>query len=141
MYIVKTPIGIQDLAHCTDQRCGAWASFLGVVRNHNHGRQVRSLTYECYPSMAEKEIHRIGLEAKRRFGLSDVLIRHRVGRLQIGEVALSVAVSAPHRREAFEACRIVVDEIKRRVPIWKKEVYEDGSGEWVHCAPLLSAVA
>lgn len=109
---------------------GAVSVFLGNVRNTNMGRPVSYLVYDAYPSMAEKVMRQLGEEAIERFGLEDVAILHRTGRLEIGETSLLVAVSHGHRRESFEGGLWLVDEIKRRVPVWKKEVWLDGE-EWI----------
>ncbi len=109
---------------------GAVALFYGVVRNNNEGRRVLHLEYDAYPSMAEKKLSQIAEEARSRWQLTGVAIQHRTGRLEVGETSLLVAVSAPHRRDAFEACHYTVDRIKEIVPIWKKEVFEGGE-VWV----------
>ena len=109
---------------------GAVDLFLGVVRNENRGRAVDHLVYDAYPTMAEKTMRELADEAAGRFGLSGVAVLHRTGRLVIGETSLLVAVSAGHREAAFEAGRWLVNEIKRRVPVWKKEVWADGE-EWI----------
>lgn len=109
---------------------GAVALFYGVVRNENLGRRVLYLEYEAYPGMAEKKMREVADDVCRRFPVAAVGIMHRTGRLEIGETSLLVAVSSPHRREAFEACHYAVDRIKQIVPVWKKEVWEDGSA-WV----------
>jgi molybdopterin synthase catalytic subunit len=106
---------------------GAVALFLGTVRDHHAGRRVRHLDYHAYPGMAEREMERIEAAARERFGVSRVAVVHRTGRLEIGEVSVAVAVAAPHRAEAMEACRFVIDRLKQTVPIWKKEYYEDGA--------------
>jgi molybdopterin synthase catalytic subunit len=105
---------------------GALALFVGVVRNHNAGRPVLHLEYEGYEEMALSEMETIAAEARSRFSVSDVQIVHRLGRMEIGEASVAVAVSSPHRAQAFEACRFAIDTLKRRVPIWKKEFYADG---------------
>ena len=109
---------------------GAVDLFLGVVRNENRGRAVDHLVYDAYPTMAEKTMRELAEEAAGRFGLSGVAVLHRTGRLAIGETSLLVAVSAGHREATFEAGRWLVNEIKRRVPVWKKEVWADGE-EWI----------
>lgn len=109
---------------------GAINVFLGVVRNSNLGRDVDHLVYDAYPEMAEKVMRQIALEAQSRFQLEDVAILHRTGRLEIGETSLVVAVSCGHRAESFEAGHWLVNEIKKRVPVWKKEVWSDGE-EWI----------
>ena len=110
---------------------GAVALFSGVARNHSEGRRVRALEYDAYPSMAEKKLREVADEVRARWPISAIGVLHRTGRLAIGETSLLVAVSAPHRREAFAACEYAVDRIKEIVPIWKKELWEDGDGEWV----------
>lgn len=113
-----------------DPAAGAIDLFLGVVRNENLGRDVQYLEYDAYPEMAERVMRDIADEAKDRFGLLHCAILHRTGRLEIGETSLIVAVSSGHRRESFEGGHWLVDEIKKRVPVWKKEVWTDGE-EWV----------
>jgi len=112
---------------------GGYVAFEGWVRNENEGRSVHRLDYEAYPAMAEKEGLRIVSEAIDRFGLTAARCVHRTGRLAIGDMAVWVGVSSPHRGEAFEACRFIIDQVKVRVPIWKKEFYEDGDSGWVNC--------
>jgi molybdopterin synthase catalytic subunit len=107
-------------------RDGAVALFLGTVRDHNRGRRVLYLEYEAYAGMAESEMTKLAREAERRFEVSAVALVHRTGRLEIGEVSVAAAVAAPHRAAAFEACRFVIDELKRTVPIWKKEAFAGG---------------
>lgn len=109
---------------------GALNVFYGVVRNNNKGRGVSHLVYEAYPGMAEKEMRTIAEEAKERFGLLDCAVLHRTGRLEIGEASLIVAVSCAHRRASYDGGLWMVDEIKKRVPVWKKEVWSDGE-EWI----------
>jgi molybdopterin synthase catalytic subunit len=110
---------------------GAALLFWGVVRNRNDGRAVSHLEYSAYAEMAERMMQRIGEEAIARFGVGDVRMIHRVGRLDIGEASVAIAVAAPHRGEAYEASRYVIEELKRRVPVWKREGYVDGESEWV----------
>ncbi len=111
---------------------GACVTFEGWVRNTNDGRTVHRLEYESYHEVAKKEGERVLLDALERFGVLDVHCVHRVGVLEIGDMAVWVGVSAGHRGEAFEACRYIIDEIKTRVPIWKKEFYADGDSGWVN---------
>ncbi len=106
---------------------GALCVFTGVVRNHNDGKAVRYLEYEGYEEMVLSIFGEIAAAARTRFGVSDVKIVHRLGRMEIGETSVAVAVSSPHRKEAFEACRFAIDTLKHKAPIWKKEFYEDGS--------------
>jgi molybdopterin synthase catalytic subunit len=116
-----------------DLSSGGLSMFFGIVRNHHQGRAVRSLFYECYVSMANNQIERIRKEIKARMGLSDIHILHRIGHLEVGEIALAVSAASAHRAEAFTACEEVVERIKKEVPIWKKEFYADGTHEWVRC--------
>ena len=117
---------------------GAVNLFFGNVRNTNLGRGVQYLEYEAYGSMAEKTMREIGAEAIEKFGLKDVAILHRTGRLEIGETSLLVAVSSGHRRESFEGGHWLVNEIKKKVPVWKKEVWEDGES-WIEGPESLGA--
>jgi len=111
---------------------GAAVTFEGTVRDHNEGRAVRRLAYQAYDTLAASEGERIVAEAKARFAIEHALCVHRVGELAIGDVAVWVGVSAAHRGAAFEAARYVIDETKKRVPIWKKEFYADGESDWLH---------
>jgi len=112
---------------------GAYVSFEGWVRNHNEGKEVKSLEYEAYHALANKEGERILQEAKEKFDILESSCIHRIGHLEIGEVAVWVGVIAKHRDAAFLACRYIIDEVKIRVPIWKKENYTDGDSGWVRC--------
>ncbi|RMF97903.1 MAG: molybdenum cofactor biosynthesis protein MoaE [Gammaproteobacteria bacterium] len=116
-----------------DPRCGAFVSFEGWVRNHNDGREVRALEYEAYEQLGLKEGARIVQEAIERFGVDHAACVHRVGALALGDLAVWVGVSSAHRDAAFAACRYIIDEVKHRVPIWKKEHYADGDSGWVNC--------
>ncbi len=122
-----------------DQSCGGFAEFEGWVRNHNEGQFVTQLEYEAYAELAEKEGARIIAEAKEKFGVRRAACVHRIGALAIGDVAVWVGVSAKHRDEAFRACRYIIDEVKHRVPIWKKEHYIDGDSGWVNCERCAAA--
>ncbi|HEY5281863.1 MAG TPA: molybdenum cofactor biosynthesis protein MoaE [Polyangia bacterium] len=112
---------------------GAVVSFDGRVRNHNEGRSVCKLAYSAYPALALSEGDRIVAEAMARFALSAAACCHRLGDLTLGEVAVRVWAAAAHREGAFAGCRYIIDEVKARVPIWKKETYVDGQSEWVVC--------
>ena len=118
---------------------GAVVLFSGVARDHSEGRRVRALEYDAYPSMAEKKLREVADEVRARWPITAIGVLHRTGRLAIGETSLLVAVSAAHRREAFEACHYAVDRIKEIVPIWKKEIWEDGDGAWVGGHPVETA--
>lgn len=113
---------------------GGIVRFYGVARESSHhtSKQVTRLEYEAYEAMAREEMERIFAEARGKFALYKAVVLHRVGRVEIGEPAVAIAVATPHRGEAFDACRFLIDELKKRLPIWKKEVYADGS-EWVGC--------
>jgi molybdopterin synthase catalytic subunit len=117
----------------SDAAAGGYASFEGWVRDHNDGQRVQRLEYEAFESLGVKEGTRIVAEAIERFGVRRAACVHRVGDLAIGELAVWVGVSSAHRAEAFAACRYIIDEVKHRVPIWKKEYYVDGDSGWVNC--------
>lgn len=116
-----------------DPGCGAYVQFEGWVRDHNEGQQVLRLEYEVYEPLAIKEGERIITEARQRFGVRRAAAIHRSGMLELTDVAVIVGVSSPHRGEAFEACRYIIDQVKSRLPIWKKEHYANGKAEWVNC--------
>lgn len=113
-------------------RAGAVVCFEGVVRDHNEGRAVRRLAYQAYAPLAEAEGSRVVAQACARFAIERIVCVHRVGELAIGDLAVFVGASAAHRDAAFAACRHVIDEVKRHVPIWKKEHYADGESAWLH---------
>ena len=115
---------------------GAIVHFLGVVRNNTEGREVSYLEYEAYPPMAEKKMAEVAQEIHEKWGLDRVAMIHRVGRLEIGEVSVAVAVASPHRKDAFEACHYAMNRLKQIVPIWKREVWVDGEEEWVKPDPV-----
>jgi molybdopterin/thiamine biosynthesis adenylyltransferase/molybdopterin synthase catalytic subunit/rhodanese-related sulfurtransferase len=137
----KTPIDTEvERRQVIDPACGGYASFEGWVRDHNEGQQVRHLEYEAFELLARKEGERIIAEAVERFGVEHAACVHRVGDLQLGEMAVWVGVSARHRQEAFLACRYIIDEVKHRVPIWKKEHYRNGDSGWVNCERCAAVV-
>jgi len=115
-----------------DPRAGAFAAFEGLVRQHNEGRPVCGLRYEAYVELAEREGGEIMQEALARFSILDARCVHRIGDLDIGDLAVWVGVTSAHRGPAFEACRYIIDEVKARVPIWKYETYADGDSGWLH---------
>jgi molybdopterin synthase catalytic subunit len=130
--LIALPIDLSSLVErVRTDACGAVATFLGVVREQHDGRSVRGLSYEAYPAMALEEMRAIAQEAQARFGPCEIAIVHRTGDLRIGEASVAVAVGAPHRGLAFDACEYAIDELKRRVEIWKKEHYVDGDAAWV----------
>ncbi len=112
--------------------CGAVVGFLGTVRDLTGERETISLEYEAYPGMAEKKLAEIEADVRARWPVGEIALVHRLGHLGIGEVSVAVAVSCPHRAQAFEACRHAIDRLKELVPIWKKENWADGTSEWVH---------
>jgi len=132
--VVETPIEVEEhAALVADVAAGAVVTFAGVVRDHDGGRSVRELEYSGHPT-AEKVIREVARDvAARADGVRAIAVSHRIGPLRIGDVALACAVAADHRREAFVVCAELVDEVKRRLPIWKRQVFDDGSDEWVNC--------
>jgi molybdopterin synthase catalytic subunit len=125
--VTNKPLVLQELIEfVTDPEAGAITTFIGTTRNNNDGRKVIALDYEAYAEMAEKELVRVGEEAKKKWPICRMAIVHRLGPVQITEPSVMIAVSAAHRDATFAACRFAIEEIKRTVPIWKKEVYEGG---------------
>jgi molybdopterin synthase catalytic subunit len=131
--LVRDPIDVASLAGRTDAD-GAVCLFVGVVRNENRGRAVVRLEYEAYEEMALPLMEEIAAETRRRFPVTEVRLVHRLGSLEVGEPSVAVAVASPHRGEAFAGCRFAIDTLKAQVPIWKKEIYADGS-EWLDGTP------
>jgi molybdopterin synthase catalytic subunit len=125
--VTDKPIEMQELVDfVSDPQAGAIATFIGTTRNNNEGRNVIALDYEAYPEMAEKELARIGAQAAKRWQICKMAIVHRIGPVQITQASVMIAVSSGHREAAFAASRFAIEEIKRIVPIWKKEVFEGG---------------
>lgn len=130
-YLTRAPIDCDELAAAVGGPAqGGIATFLGLVRNHQDGRGVLRLEYSAYEPMADAECARIVAEAEARWAVRVALL-HRLGNLAVGDVAVAAAAGSAHRAQAFEACQYVVEEMKRRVPIWKKEFYTDGAVGWV----------
>jgi molybdopterin synthase catalytic subunit len=126
-HATNQPIDLNELVlFVTDPEAGAIATFIGTTRNNNEGRKVIGLDYEAYSQMAEKELARIGEDAKKQWPICRMAIVHRLGPVKIGEASVIIAVSSAHRDAAFAACRYAIEEIKKTVPIWKKEVFEGG---------------
>lgn len=119
---------LSDLVSDTD---GAGILFVGTVRNHNDGREVGHLDYQAYPPMAESTLREIVAEARARWQTGRMAVTHRYGRLEIGDVSVAIAVAAPHRGDAYAASRYIIEELKKRVPIWKREGYLTGESEWL----------
>jgi molybdopterin synthase catalytic subunit/molybdopterin converting factor small subunit len=129
--LVKDTIDVGAvIAEVEDEGAGAIATFQGTVRGQSRGRTVIALEYEAYEGMAEKVMAELADAVQERYELCEVAITHRVGRCEIGDVSVAIAVSAPHRQDALSACRDLIDELKERVPLWKKELYEGGE-EWI----------
>jgi molybdopterin synthase catalytic subunit/molybdopterin converting factor small subunit len=129
--LVEGPIDAEAVAaEVADDKAGAIATFQGTVRSQSRGHNVIALEYEAYSGMAEQVMAEIADEVKARYDLCSVAVTHRVGRVEIGETSVAIAVSAPHRQDAIAACRDVIDALKERVPLWKKEFYEGGE-EWI----------
>lgn len=125
--VTQKALDLQELVNSVaDPGAGAIVTFIGTTRDNNEGRRVIALDYEAYPEMAEKELARLGEEAKRKWNIQRMAIAHRIGPVQITEPSVIIAVSAAHRADAFAACRFAIEEIKKSVPIWKKEVFEGG---------------
>jgi molybdopterin synthase catalytic subunit len=127
----ETPLSLERVAaEVASDDAGAIATFVGTTRAHSRGREVIRLEYEAYEGMAEAEMERIAGELRERHDVIDVAIHHRVGPVEIGETSVVIAVSAPHRAAAFDACREAIDTLKQTVPLWKKELYVGGE-EWI----------
>jgi molybdopterin synthase catalytic subunit len=125
--VTNDPIDLNELVrYVTDPEAGAIATFIGTTRNNNEGRKVIALDYEAYPEMAEKELARIGEHARKQWPICRMAIVHRLGPVQIGDASVIIVVSSAHRDAAFAASRFAIEEIKKTVPIWKKEVFEGG---------------
>jgi molybdopterin synthase catalytic subunit len=125
--IVQHTIVLQEVTDfVADPGAGAIATFIGMTRNTNDGRHVTWLEYECYPGMAEKEMHKIAVSILQRWPIKKIAMIHRLGRVDIGEASVAIAVSSGHRHAAFEACHSAINQLKETVPIWKKELYEGG---------------
>jgi molybdopterin synthase catalytic subunit len=130
--ITDLPIDVASLINeVTDESCGASVTFLGTVRDVNDGRPVTGIEYSAYRSMAEREMRAIAQEADERFGVSRLVIEHRLGTLALGDISVAIVAAHAHRTAALDANRYVIEELKRRVPIWKLEHYEDGAREWI----------
>jgi molybdopterin synthase catalytic subunit len=134
MYLTSQPIELGAIVALVQSPVrGGLACFVGTVRNHHGGREVLRLDYSAYAPMAEAECGRIVAEAESRWNCA-VALAHRIGTLSIGDAAVAIVAASAHRDEAFAACRYAIEEVKRRVPIWKREVYADGTVEWIGAA-------
>lgn len=131
--LVDRPIDVSALiAEVTDDSCGASATFLGTVREVNDGRPVSGIEYSAYRAMAQREMEAIATEAGEKFGVARLVIEHRLGVLGLGDISVAIVGAHAHRAPALDANRYVIEELKKRVPIWKLEQYHDGTREWVN---------
>ncbi|MEO1212445.1 MAG: molybdenum cofactor biosynthesis protein MoaE [Bacteroidota bacterium] len=135
IHISEDPLELEKITRLvTDDACGAIDIFVGTVRDQTKGKRVLKLDFEAYEKMALSEMAKLAEEAAERWPVKKMAIHHRVGSLAIGEIAVIIAVSTPHRNASFEACKFVIDTLKQTVPIWKKEIFEDGE-VWVAAHP------
>jgi molybdopterin synthase catalytic subunit len=126
--VAAKPLSVANaVSAVTKKTCGAVATFTGIVREFSRGRQVLYLEYEAYPEMAIAKMRQIEQEVREKWEIEHLLIHHRMGRVEIGEASVVIAVAAPHRRQALEACAYAIERLKQIVPVWKKEVSPDGS--------------
>jgi molybdopterin synthase catalytic subunit len=131
--VTMKPLSVQEVNDLVKRPTdGAVVTFDGIVRNNFAGRAVRFLEYEAYAEMAEKKMAEIGKEIRQKFSVGEIAMVHRLGRLEIGESSVVIAVAAPHRHAAFEACAYAMDRVKEEVPVWKKECFIDGDEHWVN---------
>ena len=131
-YLSREPIAVDALiAQAAAPDCGGTCVFLGTVRNGPEEGGVTAIEYSAYDDMAEAELQRIVGDARERWPGARVALRHRLGHVAVGEPSIAIVAAAPHRAQAFEACRYVIEEVKRRLPVWKKEIRRDGSEVWV----------
>ncbi len=134
-WLTEEPLDAAEVSRVVeDPACGAVVTFVGAVRRENEGREVDYLEYEAYPGMAEAKMAEIAGEIEARWGITRVAMVHRLGRCEVGEASIVIAVASGHRREAFEACHYAIDRVKEIVPIWKREVWKDGA-VWIGMKP------
>jgi molybdopterin synthase catalytic subunit len=131
MNLIREPIDVAALVSSVRPSDGGVCLFLGVVRNESAGRHTTRIEYEAYGPMAEAELARVARDVELEWPGVQVRVRHRVGTLEVGEASVAIVASAPHRADAFAACRAAIDRIKSTVPIWKKEFHPDGTSDWV----------
>jgi len=131
-YLSREPISVDALiAQAATPECGGTCLFLGTVRNGPAESGVAAIEYTAYDDMAEAELQRIVADARERWPGARIALRHRLGRVAVGEPSIAIVAAAPHRAQAFEACRYVIEEVKHRLPVWKKELRADGTEGWV----------
>jgi molybdopterin synthase catalytic subunit len=142
IWLTSDPIDYAELTESVRSTAsGAVVLFLGTVREMTGGRRTVALDYDAYGSMAEVKLKELEAEARRKWPIDKIAIVHRTGHLELGEVSVAVAVSCPHRHDAFEAARFLIDTLKATVPIWKKENWSDGTSEWIHPGLITDAEA
>jgi molybdopterin synthase catalytic subunit len=130
--LTREPIDAPALARrLSSPAAGAQVTFTGTVRQSNRGRDVVRLEYEAAPELAGSEFAKIADEAQRTFEVTDMLCVHRIGAIEVGAAAVWIGVAAPHRKDAFRACQFLIDQLKLRLPVWKKEFYADGESTWI----------
>jgi molybdopterin synthase catalytic subunit len=135
--IVRRAIDVAALlAEVNDSANGATLAFLGQVREVNDGRAVTGIEYSAYGEMAERELATIAAECAERYAIAHLVTEHRLGELALGEVSIAIIVAHPHRAQAYQASRFVIEEVKRRLPVWKREGYVDGTSEWVNAGAV-----
>jgi molybdopterin synthase catalytic subunit len=140
--LVRSPIAEAALhAEVADAGIGAVSAFVGTVRNHNAGRPVTGIEYTAYDGMATRELEAIAREAEAAHAGLRLVVEHRLGELAIGDASVAILAAHAHRAPAMDACRFVIEELKRRVPIWKREHYVDGTREWVHASSAAAPLA
>jgi molybdopterin synthase catalytic subunit len=138
--IVRRAIDVAALlAEFQDTANGATIAFLGRVRDVNDGRAVTGIEYSAYGEMAERELAVIASECAARYGITHLVVEHRLGALDLGDTSIAIVVAHPHRASAFDASRFVIEEVKRRLPVWKREGYVDGTSEWVNAGGTVQA--
>ena len=139
--IVENKIPVDELyKELYDIVCGGIVTFEGRIRKYSHRKEVIKITYECYYPMAIKIMNEIKTQAFKNWGINHIVAVHRIGTIPLGEVAVWIGIASTHRKEAFEACQFMIDEIKSKAPIWKHETYQDGSSSWVACHEIISHV-
>ncbi|MGL4630316.1 MAG: molybdenum cofactor biosynthesis protein MoaE [Leadbetterella sp.] len=135
IHITNNPLNLQAcISFVEDHSVGGQVYFVGTVRNHTQGKEVLYLDFEAYEPMAIREMEKIAKEAIEKFGIFKIAIHHRIGKLELGQEPVIIAVSSSHRKAAFEACQYAIDTLKETVPIWKKEYFQDGE-VWVSATP------
>ena len=140
-YLSSSPLENFNLKqNFKSNQAGAFVSFEGLVRDHNDGQKVVALEYEAFEPLCQIEAERIFIEAREQFNVIEVKCFHRIGKLTVGEMAVWVGVIASHRDDAFNACRYIIDQVKQRLPIWKKEYYQNGDSGWVNQIPSPSLI-